>query len=104
MPRSGVPRDARFAVHSAWPHAHAVLSDAVPRSTSAASTVFAEHHSVHGPALTRSLHPHAALMHWWAGAGGGSIEALMPPLLPSKGRQLQRAAGVGGLARRYPAA
>jgi hypothetical protein len=60
MPRSGVPRDARFERHSACPHEQSVVSDAFPRSTSAASTVFAEHHSEHAPALTRSLQPHAA--------------------------------------------
>ncbi len=63
MPRSGVPRDARFAAHVAWPQLQSALSDPLPRSTSASSVVFAEHHSLHGPALTRSLHPQAALMH-----------------------------------------
>jgi|GEM_PF-4754933 len=82
MPRSGVPREDRFATHVACPHSHSAAGDALPRTTSASSTVFAEHHSLHGPALTRSLQPHAALMHWWAGAGGGSIEALMQPMYP----------------------
>jgi len=58
-----VPRAARFAAHASCPHSHAVATDALPRSTSAISTVFAEHHSLHGPALTRSLQPQAALMH-----------------------------------------
>ena len=63
MPRSGVPRDDRFATHAWCPQSQFAASDAAPRSTSASSVVFAEHHSLHGPALTRSLHPHEALMH-----------------------------------------
>jgi len=37
------------------------VAPAFPRSMSASSTVFAAHHSVHGPALTRSLHAQAAV-------------------------------------------
>ncbi|HZX68285.1 MAG TPA: hypothetical protein VFE70_05335 [Candidatus Elarobacter sp.] len=39
------------------------LADALPRSTSAISTVLSAHHSLHVPALTRSLQPQAAFKH-----------------------------------------
>jgi hypothetical protein len=46
-----------------WLQAHAPTGDALPSSTSDASTVLAAHHSLHVPALTRSLQPHKTFMH-----------------------------------------